>query len=275
MKFGNAIIISLLAILALVAEIILYFVLGVGTALGGATAALGGATAALGDATTVIGGLAFVFLGSMVLTVAAAILAPVGAVLELAVKRPNLGVWVFLGGLAAVSLGYAGILSSVYYMRRAGALSSVVGTGPHGSQTGESPAPSAVIASAVGSLENPTPSLEVKLLRKRLSKQSYQDYVFFDLEWRATGLSKATRAIKGVLQLQDLFGETRMKLKWTVDKPLAPGEVFVEKGAGFEYNMFMSGPQWVNSTDLSNMKARFVVTNILYQDGTTEEIKLP
>jgi hypothetical protein len=88
-------------------------------------------------------------------------------------------------------------------------------------------------------------------------------------------LKKAARAIKGVLHFQDLFGETRMRVNWTIDEPLAPSDVYVEKGTGFEYNMFMNDHQWVNSTDLANMKAAFVVTNIIYQDGTTEEIESP
>jgi hypothetical protein len=90
-----------------------------------------------------------------------------------------------------------------------------------------------------------------------------------------SGLNKATRAIKGVLQFQDLFGETKMKVNWTIDRPLSPGNVYVERGTGFRYNMFMSDHQWVNATDPSNMKASFAVTNILYQDGTTQDVKMP
>jgi hypothetical protein len=138
--------------------------------------------------------------------------------------------------------------------------------------------PAAATSAAVtgNQLSQPSPPwLEVKLLNKHLTKQDYQDFIFFDVEWHATGLTKAARAIKGILQLQDLFGQTKMKVNWTIDKPLAPGEVFVEKGTGFRYNMFMSDHQWVNGTDLTNMKAVFAATNIIYQDGTTEEIKLP
>lgn len=109
--------------------------------------------------------------------------------------------------------------------------------------------------------------VDVRLLRKRFTEQDYQDYIFFDLEFTATGLDKPSRAIKGVLHLQDLFGESRMNINWTIDVPLSPGESTTEKGAGFKFNQFIDSHQWVRSTDLENMTASMTVTSVLYQDG--------
>lgn len=114
--------------------------------------------------------------------------------------------------------------------------------------------------------------IDVRLLRKRFAEQDYQDYIFFDIEFTASGLDKPARAIKGVLHLQDLFGESRMNINWTIDVPLAPGQSTVEKGTGFKFNQFMDDHQWVRSTDLENMTASITVLSVLYQDGTRWEI---
>jgi hypothetical protein len=110
--------------------------------------------------------------------------------------------------------------------------------------------------------------ITVKLLRKRYAEQDYQNYVWFDLEITGARLDKPTRAIKGKLHLQDLFGEPKLSLNWSIDEPLAPGATVVEKGTGFKFNQFMSEHQWVRTTELPNMTAGFTVESILYQDGT-------
>ena len=111
--------------------------------------------------------------------------------------------------------------------------------------------------------------LDVTLLRKQYAKQDYQDYVFFDIAFNPKGLDKPARAIKGVLIFTDLFGEQKFALKWTIEKPVTPGAVYTEKGSGFEYNQFTDSHQWVRSTEKDNMKVKFRVDSILYQDGTS------
>lgn len=111
-----------------------------------------------------------------------------------------------------------------------------------------------------------------RLLRKKFSHQGYEDYVFFDIEFTARGLDRPARAIKGVLLLQDLFGETHLPLNWTIDHPLSPGEIFVEKGSGFKFNQFIEKHQWARNTEMENMRAIFRVTSILYADGSRKDI---
>lgn len=110
--------------------------------------------------------------------------------------------------------------------------------------------------------------LDATLLRKQYAKQDYQDYVFFDIAFNAKGLDKPARAIKGLLRFTDLFGEQKFALKWTIEKPIAPGAIYTEKGSGFEYNQFTDTHQWVRSTEKENMKVKFRVDSILYEDGT-------
>jgi hypothetical protein len=111
--------------------------------------------------------------------------------------------------------------------------------------------------------------LDVTLLRKQYSKQDYEDYVFFDIAFNTKGLDKPARAIKGVLRFTDLFGEEKFALRWTIEKPITPGATYTEKGKGFKYNQFTDSHQWVRSTEKENMKVKFRVDNILYQDGAT------
>ena len=110
--------------------------------------------------------------------------------------------------------------------------------------------------------------LDATLLRKQYAKQDYQDYIFLDIAFNPKGLDKPARSIKGALIFTDLFGEQKFALRWTIEKPVAPGTVYTEKGSGFEYNQFTDSHQWVRSTEKDNMKVRFRVDNILYQDGT-------
>jgi hypothetical protein len=111
----------------------------------------------------------------------------------------------------------------------------------------------------------------VKLLSKRFAEEDYQEFIWFNIEFTAEGLDKPLRAIKGVLNLQDLFGEPRMRLNWTLTKPVNPGEAVVERGMGFKYNQFLDSHQWVLATDIRDMTASFTVKNILYEDGSRRD----
>jgi hypothetical protein len=113
--------------------------------------------------------------------------------------------------------------------------------------------------------------VKVRLINKTFTTQEYRDFIFFDIEFVADKLKKPTRAIKGTLNLNDLFGERRMAIGWTVDRQLNPSESLVETGKGFKYNKFTDSHQWVKTTDVSNMTVTFTVECVLYQDGTRED----
>jgi hypothetical protein len=116
------------------------------------------------------------------------------------------------------------------------------------------------------------PVVKVRLLKKQFTKQNYQDYIFFDIEFSAPGLIRPARAIKGALHLCDLFGESKMVIEWVLDNPPIPGGTIVEKGKGFQYNQFMQPHQWVHSTGLEDMSSTFDVRSIIYQDGSREDL---
>ncbi|MDA7932369.1 hypothetical protein N9B53_00970 [Mariniblastus sp.] len=116
-----------------------------------------------------------------------------------------------------------------------------------------------------------TEILTVKLRRKRYEKRDFESYILFDIEFKAQKLPKPARAIKGILVLQDLFGEPQMRINWTTDKPIKPNEIYTEKGTGVSFNQFRDGDKWVKATDLENMTFSFIVKSIIFQDGSRKD----
>jgi hypothetical protein len=115
------------------------------------------------------------------------------------------------------------------------------------------------------------PTLSNKRFRESNTRlRIYDDAIYFDVDWNTSGLPRPTRAVKGVLIISDLFGEPKVSIQWTINKPLTPGESYPETGMGFEYNQFKNEHQWMRSTELSDMTFKFRVESIIYQDGTQE-----
>jgi hypothetical protein len=116
------------------------------------------------------------------------------------------------------------------------------------------------------------PKLENKRIQKMdITNGVYQDAIWFDVTWDTSKLKRPTRAVKGVLVIADLFGESKLRIKWLINAPLKPHEKFTEYRVGFNYNQFMGKHQWMRSTELSDMTFRFEVKEIIYADGTREK----
>jgi hypothetical protein len=110
--------------------------------------------------------------------------------------------------------------------------------------------------------------LKPVLLDRRFYDGDYEDFILLDIRWEADSLPKPARAVKGVLHFTDLFGETKMSIQMTLDEPITPGESFVQKGKGFEYNQFKDSHDWVRYTAKKNMRLRFEPLAVIYEDGT-------
>lgn len=110
--------------------------------------------------------------------------------------------------------------------------------------------------------------ISVKLLQKTLADNHV---LVMDLDFMGTGLKKAARAVKGSLNLSDLFGETRLRINWTIDQALGPGGSVRSRGLGFRYNQFMENHQWVHRTAAADIVVSFEAAQVIYQDGTREE----
>lgn len=124
MKFSVGVIIFFLALIALVAEVILYFMFGIGAAFSGETSA--------------IGGIAAFFVWLMIVTVVAGIAAPISGAIESISKKINLGMYIFVSitGLAAVGAGVLLLVSQALLSRVRTESASAIGNAPKSNRQG-------------------------------------------------------------------------------------------------------------------------------------------
>lgn len=101
---------------------------------------------------------------------------------------------------------------------------------------------------------------------------TYQDAIFFDINWDTSKLPRPTRAVKGILVLADVFGEARFRIKLTIDDAMKPGTPLRQAGLSFRYNQFDEEHHWVRTTELTNMTFTFEASDVLYADGTKEKL---
>lgn len=119
--------------------------------------------------------------------------------------------------------------------------------------------------------------IEIIVTNKRFQdtdshRRIYREAIWWDAEYKAVNLKKPARAIKGVIEFADLFGEVHFRLRITIDEPISKNKSVKEEGVGFRYNQFMSDHAWMRTTKLKDMKVSFKVSSIIYEDGTTENI---
>lgn len=114
--------------------------------------------------------------------------------------------------------------------------------------------------------------IEVSLKDKAMGKvNDFQEGLFWDIEYKAVGLEKDARAIKGKLLFYDLFGEFQFALKSSLTEGLKVGGTFVEKDTGFEYNQFMASHRWMHDTALKDMRVSYEVEKIIYvEEGNSQ-----
>jgi hypothetical protein len=96
MKIGVGILIFFVALIALVAEIILYFIFGFGAAVSG-------------NASSVAGIAAF-FVWLMIMTVVVGVGSPIAALIEQLTKKPNISIYILLPTVGLIGLGLGMIL---------------------------------------------------------------------------------------------------------------------------------------------------------------------
>lgn len=134
-------------------------------------------------------------------------------------------------------------------------------------------APATVPRSASGSKEVPLKDtiVKVRLANKQYHEYKYDKSIFFDGTYIADGLDKPARSIKGVFKVQDLFGETKVPIEWTITERLEPGQAVSFSGKGIDYNQFKNSHQWLHSTSMADMQVIFSVDSIIYEDGTRKD----
>ncbi len=102
------------------------------------------------------------------------------------------------------------------------------------------------------------------------SLDTYEDYIWFDSSYTLAADSIPTRAVKGLIEFADLFGEVKFRLQITLNETLTPKVPLKQEGIGFTFNQFMPDHQWMLGTKLDDMKCTFKVTEVLYVDGSNQ-----
>jgi hypothetical protein len=111
--------------------------------------------------------------------------------------------------------------------------------------------------------------VSVAVLGKRNIDGEYgQKAVVFDVGYENKG-AKDIEGIKGVLRVNDIFGDSITSIKWSYDDGVAAGSSEVERGSGVDINQFMDRDMKLWNTDFSKMKTQFEVSTIVFKDGTT------
>jgi len=112
------------------------------------------------------------------------------------------------------------------------------------------------------------------LFGKRFEDEAWNKNIWFDILWTPVNLKKDTRAVKGVLIFEDIFGEEKFRIRKTINDSIGAESGLTEFGIGFEYNDFKDSHKWVRGTDFKDMKFKFKVEDIIYKEGRSlkEEI---
>lgn len=134
----------------------------------------------------------------------------------------------------------------------------------------KAPTPPAAPAGEIADKKGP-PVLTVRVANKRLSKSNYQEFVWMDQTYNFTGLPKVAKAVKGRIEFTDLFDEVKMALNSTINGPIKPGQVVTREGMGFKYNQFLDSHNWLLGVKDGEFKARFVVQQVLFEDGSVKK----
>lgn len=118
---------------------------------------------------------------------------------------------------------------------------------------------------------------DVTITNKRFQESDfrkgiYEDAIYWDTELKAASLKRPTRAVKGQIVFSDLFDEVKIRIGWTINDPIRPGGSILQQGRGIDYNQFLDSHNWLRTTQIKDMKVKFVVDQIIYEDGTTEEV---
>ena len=124
--------------------------------------------------------------------------------------------------------------------------------------------------SAKGEKRDPIAIVSAKLLEKELRKIKYQKKFIMAFEFTGNGLKTKTRAIKGLVEFCDLFGDVIHRVNFTINDPLSPGEKIVKNDMVLDFNQFMQTHNWLATTEIKDMLFRFRVSKIIYANGTSE-----
>lgn len=110
--------------------------------------------------------------------------------------------------------------------------------------------------------------LSVALVAKRNKLGEYdQRMVLLDLAYENKS-DKDIAGVKGMLHLNDMFGDKIMNIRWSFDEGVGAKQTAVERGNGIKINQFMDDHMKLWSADSAKIKANYEVQTIVFKDGT-------
>jgi hypothetical protein len=105
-------------------------------------------------------------------------------------------------------------------------------------------------------------------LTKGFNDNSYTPQITFGLTF-TNNTDKDIRGFEGIVTFSDIFDNKIQSVKFSYDQGLQSHyEVTLEKA--IDYNRFIDADRKLNETEEKNLKYKWQVTTILYQDGAKE-----
>lgn len=92
----------------------------------------------------------------------------------------------------------------------------------------------------------------------------------FEIQWIAEKAEKPVRAVNGVLYLLDVHGAVKLSMEKMVEKPFGLEDKFITKYEICQYNSYNRKHFWALHSAMNRIKLKYVITSILYQDGSKE-----
>lgn len=110
--------------------------------------------------------------------------------------------------------------------------------------------------------------LSVALVSKRNERGEYdQRMVMLDLAYENKS-DKDIAGVKGVLRINDMFGDKIMNVRWSFDEGIGAKKTAFERGSGVKINQFMDDHMKLWNTDSDKVKATYEVQTIVFADGS-------
>lgn len=111
----------------------------------------------------------------------------------------------------------------------------------------------------------------VALVGKQNDEGDYgQKFITLHVAYENKG-DKDIQGIKGILKINDLFGDKILNLRWTFDDGVDAKKTVTERGSGLEVNQFMDDHMKLWNTDFDKLKSSFEISTIIFKDGTKIE----
>lgn len=114
-------------------------------------------------------------------------------------------------------------------------------------------------------------TITVTYLGKKVMKDGYRDFIETKIAYQNNS-QKDISGIKGRYVFKDVFGDTIIGIRSSMDRTIKAGDKYVENGKGIDYNQFMDTHQRFRDTPDDKIQFEFVPEMIVFTDGSKLDI---